>query len=323
MPPEARSLVKQPDTHRSIIYALGANVAITGVKFCGALFTGSGTLLAEAVHSLADTGNEALLLLGRKQAHAPPSAHHPLGQGRATYFWSFVVALMLFSLGGVFSIVEGIRKLNEPVAIESPWIAVAIVLFAMVAEAVSARMALREIGKVRGELSLWRWFRETRRSELIVVLAEDLAAIVGLSLALAALLATIATRDTVYDAAGSVAIGVLLIVVATLLVVEIRSLLIGESASPRKRRAIRAFLKSRPEIDELRGLVTMQLGEDLVIAVQARMHSAATAAALVDAVGQCKAALQAQFPEATRIFVEPVGADDDKGRSLHEDPRRL
>jgi cation diffusion facilitator family transporter len=318
--PEPRS-AEQPDTNRSIVYALAANLAITVVKFCGALFTGSGALLAESFHSLADSGNEVLLLLGRRQAKAPPSAHHPLGHGRASYFWSFVVALVLFGLGGVFSIVEGIRKLNEPAAVDSPWVAVAIVFFAMVAEGVSLRTVLHEVAKVRGHSSLWRWFRDTRRSELIVVLAEDLAAIVGLCLALAALLATIVTGNTAYDALGSVAIGVLLIVVASGLIIEIRSLLIGESASPKSRRAIRAFLQSRREIDELRGLVTMQLGEDLVIAVQAHMHSKPTAADLVKAVAQCKAALEAEFPQATRVFFEPVDAGDDKVRSLHENPR--
>jgi cation diffusion facilitator family transporter len=312
---------KQPDTNRSIVYALGANVAITAVKFSGALFTGSGALLAESFHSLADTGNEVLLLLGRRQAKAPPSAHHPLGHGRASYFWSFIVALVLFGLGGVYSIVEGIRKLNDPAAVDSPWVAVAIILFAMVAEGISLRTVLGEVAKVRGHSSLWRWFRETRRSELIVVLAEDLAAIVGLCLALAALLATIATDNTAYDALGSAAVGVLLIIVASGLMVEIRSLLIGESASPKNRRAIRAFLQSRPEIDELRGLVTMQMGEDLVIAVQARMHSKSTADDLVNSVAQCKAALQAEFPQATRIFFEPVGSGDEMAGRRKEKPR--
>src|SRR5947209_19804299 len=129
-----------PDTLRSIYYALGANVAITLVKFCGAAYTGSGVLLAESLHSLADSGNQALLLLGRKQATAPPTARHPLGHGRATYFWSFIVTLLLFSLGGLFSIYEGFQKLREQSAIEAPWVAVTIVLIAMVLEGVSLRV---------------------------------------------------------------------------------------------------------------------------------------------------------------------------------------
>src|SRR5262249_40602869 len=150
------------------------------------LFTGSGALLAEAFHSVADTGNEALLLLGRKQARAPPSARHPLGHGRATYFWSFVVTLLLFSLGGVLSIYEGIYKLRNPAAIVLPWLAVSIIVLSMLAEGLSLRVALKEIAKARGSITLWRWFRETRHSELIVVLGEDVAAVCGLTVALAA-----------------------------------------------------------------------------------------------------------------------------------------
>src|SRR5437773_138253 len=166
----------QPDTVRSILYALGANLAITVVKFFGAAYTGSGVLLAESIHSLADSANEGFLLLGRKQAKKVPSAHHPLGHGRATYFWSFVVALLLFTVGGLFSIYEGVRKLQEPGALESPWLAIGIVLFAMIAEGIALRMTLQQIGKVRGSHTLWRWFRETRRGELIVVFGEDVAA---------------------------------------------------------------------------------------------------------------------------------------------------
>jgi cation diffusion facilitator family transporter len=303
----------QPDTTRSILYALGANVAIAAAKFAGAAYTGSGALLAEGFHSLADSGNEGLLLLGRKQAKARPSAHHPLGQGRATYFWSFVVALLLFSVGGLLSIYEGVRKLDEVAPIDMPWVAVTIVLVAMAAEGLSLRTALQQVGKVRGERSLWRWFRETRHSELIVVLSEDLAAIAGLFLALAALLATIATGNTVYDAMGSIAIGVVLIVVASGLAAEVKSMLIGESASPRTRRAIRAFLKAQPGVLEIWDLVTMQLGDDLIVAIRARMK-ASTGRDLLHAIADCKAALAAEFPEATWIFFEPADAVHDLGQ---------
>jgi cation diffusion facilitator family transporter len=306
----------QPDTARSILYALGANLAIAVCKVLGAMFTGSGALLAEAFHSLADTGNQCLLLLGRKQARAPASSHHPLGHGRATYFWSFVVALLLFVVGGLFSIFEGTRKLHEPGPLEAPWVAVAIVLFAMTAEGVSLRMALKQIDTVRGGRNLWNWFRVTRRSELIVVLGEDLAAIVGLTLALAALLATIATGNAVYDAVGSIAIGALLMVVASGLAIEIKSLLIGESAPPRTRRAIREFLKTQPGVVEIENLITMQQGDDLVIAVQARMNTKATADELVQMIADCKAALRAAFPTATWIFFEPAdSASRDRRRT--------
>jgi len=299
---------RRPDTARSILYALGANVVIATCKLLGALFTGSGALLAESFHSLADTGNECLLLLGRRQARAPASSHHPLGQGRATYFWSFIVALLLFVLGGLFSIYEGMRKLQDPAPLDAPWVAVAIVLVAMAAEGISLRVALKQVDKVRYGLSLWRWFRETRRSELIVVVGEDLAAIAGLTLALAALVGTIVTDNAFYDALGSIAIGTLLIVVASGLVIEIKSLLIGESAHPRTRRAIRAFLQAQPGIARIENLVTMQHGEYLIVAVQARMDTKVTAAELVETIAACKAALHASFPTVAWIFFEPTAA---------------
>ena len=202
------------------------------MKFCGAAYTGSGALLAESLHSLAESGNEVLLLLGRKQATAPPTARHPLGHGRATYFWSFIVTLLLFSLGGVLSIYEGYQKVREQSEVESPWVAVAIVLVAILLEGISLRVTLRQIAGVRQGMTLYRWFRETRRGELIIVLGEDIAAIAGLTLALAALAATIVTGNPTYDAVGSIGIGGLLIVVASGLAIEIKSLLIGESASP-------------------------------------------------------------------------------------------
>ena len=303
MPP---STSPQPDTVRSILYALGANLAIAVCKLLGAMFTGSGSLLAEALHSIADTGNEGLLLLGRRQARAAPTSRHPLGQGRATYFWSFIVALLLFTLGGLFSIYEGVHKLRAPTPLEAPWIGVAILLFAMAAEGVSLRMTLNEIDKVRRGHSLWRWFHETRRSELIVVLGEDLAAIAGLTLASAALLGTIATDNPFYDALGGIAVGALLMIVALGIAVEVKSLLIGESAPPRTRRAIRAFLKAQPGITEVQNLVTMQDGDYLIVAVQARMTATSSAEELVAAIAQCKAALRENFPNIAWVFFEPA-----------------
>jgi len=313
-----------PDTGRSILYALGANVAITIVKFCGAIFTGSSALLAESVHSLADTGNEALLLFGRKQARAPASARHPLGHGRATYFWSFIVTLLLFSVGGLFSVYEGIRKLNDNSGVDSPWTAVTIVLLAMVAESVSLRVALQQIAKVRAGRTLWRWFRESRHSELIVVLGEDLTAVSGLTLALIALFLTMATDNPLYDACGSIAVGVLLVIVASGLAIEIKSLLIGESASPSTQRGLREFMATCPGIVEMTSLVTLQQGEELFVAIQARMDPALSGRELMLAIARAKDALHDAFPQATWIFLEPVidadptsGGRGGKARSAH------
>ena len=295
---------------RAILYSLAANIAIAIAKLAGAVFTGSGSLLAEAFHSIADSGNEGLLLLGRSQARAPPSAKHPLGHGRATYFWSFIVALLLFSIGGVASIYEGVGKLRSSENIESPLVAVAIILFAAVAEAVSLYVALKEINRRRGTRSLWRWFRESRRSELIVLFGENAAAIVGLGIALAAVVLTMMTGNPFYDALGTIAVGALLVVVTMAMSAEIKSLLIGESASPAVRRAVRAFLSARPEIQRISSLITLQHGEDLVVAIKAQMRATATPAELVEAVDRCEADLKAAFPQARWVFFEPVAAPD-------------
>jgi cation diffusion facilitator family transporter len=294
------------DPTRSIVYALAANVVIALAKFAGALFTGSGALLAEALHSLADSGNEGLLLWGRRQARKPASTDHPLGHGRATYFWSFIVAMLLFSMGGIASIYEGIHKLQAHAGLQSPWVAVAILVFSAVAEGISQVIALKQIRVLRGDRSLWRWFRETRRSELLVVFSENAAALVGLAIALAAVLAAMATGNDLYDAGGSIAVGVLLIVVALFLGAEIKSLLIGESAAPAVRRAIREFLEAREEIVEIATMVTQQQGEAIMLGVKARMRRMTTAGELVAAIARCETALQTAFPQVKWVFFEPL-----------------
>src|SRR5438552_493633 len=193
------------DSVRSILYALGANLAIAAAKTVAAIATGSSAMLAEAIHSFADSGNQGLLLWGMKQAKRPPSPDYPLGWGKAVFFWSFVVALVLFCLGGVFSLYEGWHKLQQPEALSYPWAAVGVLAFGLVAETVSLRACLIEVNKVRGGKTLWRWFRETRQSELVVILGEDLAALLGLALALCAVLVTILSGDPAWDALGSIA----------------------------------------------------------------------------------------------------------------------
>src|SRR5215212_5986767 len=220
------------DSLRSILYALGANLAIAAAKTGAAIFTGSSAMLAEAIHSFADSGNQGLLLWGMKQAKRPPSPDYPLGWGKAMFFWSFIVALVLFTLGGLFSVYEGWHKVIHPQALNHPWVAVGILVFGMVAESVSLRACLQAVNRVRGERGLWRWFRESRQSELVVILGEDLAALFGLALALLAVLLTVLTGDPLWDALGSMAIGVVLVVVAIGIGNEIKALLIGQSADP-------------------------------------------------------------------------------------------
>src|SRR4051812_4456389 len=203
-----------PDSTRAIFFALGANFAITVAKGVAALFSGSGAMLAETVHSSADCGNQALLLLGMKQAKRPSSPEYPLGYGKAVYFWSFLVAVMLFTLGGMFSLYEGVHKLSHPEPLRQWWLPVGVLLFSIVAESVSMRACIVEVNKARGTQSLRQWFRESRQAELIVIFGEDLAALSGLSLALIAIVLAVVTGNPLWDALGTVAIGVLLIVVA-------------------------------------------------------------------------------------------------------------
>lgn len=299
----------KPDSVKSILYALGANAAIAAAKFTAAAFTGSASMLAEAIHSSADCGNQGLLLLGLKRARRAPSPDYPLGFGKAIYFWSFIVALVLFSLGGLFSIWEGWHKLAAPEPLAFAWVAVGVLVFGFAAECVSLWGCLKEVDKVRGGRSLWRWFRDSRQSELIVVLGEDIAALLGLALALAAVLAAIATGDARWDAAGSIAIGGVLVLVAIGLAIEIKGLLIGQSADPATERALREFLAARAEVGEVYRLITLQLGASLMVAIKARMRETGNPSKLIREINTVEAALRVRFPEIQWLFFEPDNRD--------------
>jgi len=300
-------MARGSETTRSIVVSLGANVAIAVAKLVGALITGSGSMLAEGLHSVADGGNEGLLLWGRREAKKRATALHPLGPGRATYFWSFIVALLLFSMGGVASVYEGIRKLSAGEQVESPWLAIGILVFAAVAEAISLYVALRQINRVRDSGSLWHWFRTTRRSELIIVFGENGAALAGLGVALIAVLLTVWTGDSLYDAAGSIVIGILLVVVAVAIGAQTKSLLIGESAAPRVRRDIKAFLGTWPGIAAMREFITLQHGEDVFVAAKAEIEGTPSIREVEAAIAACEAGLKAAFPEVRWVFLEPIG----------------
>lgn len=295
---------------RSIFFALGANAAIAAAKLFAAMQTGSNAMLAEAIHSAADCGNQGLLLLGIRLAKRPPTPDHPLGYGKDVYFWSFLVALILFSMGGLFSIYEGVHKLDSHEGVESPWLALGILAFSIVMECVSLWGCLREINKLRGRKSLWRWFRETRESALIVVLGEDIAALLGLAFAFIAIGLTLITGDPVYDAAGSIAIGVLLVLVAFAVGLEIHDLLIGQSVDLGTREAIRDHLSQRPEIRRLFNLITLQLGDDVMVAVKAELRERERAATLIDEINRCEQSLRERFPQIRWIFFEPDHTDD-------------
>ena len=297
------------DSLKTVLFALGANFAIFVAKLVAALLTGSGSMLAEAVHSLADCGNQGLLLIGMRQARRAPSADHPLGYGMVVYVWSFLVALLLFSVGGVFSFYEGAHKLEHPEPLRWPWLAIGVLGFAFIAEALSMWGCLREVRKVRGNRSMWRWFRESRQSELIVVFGEDLAALFGLSVALAAIVATLVTGNPAFDAWGSIWIGALLCLVAAFVAREVASLLVGQSAEPRRHDAIAAFVREQPEVEYLFNVITLQLGPDLMVATKAKMRGELSGLELIDAINRVEAAMKVRFPEIRWSFFEPDIAD--------------
>jgi cation diffusion facilitator family transporter len=289
----------------TIFYALGANFAIFLAKAVAAVMTGSSAMLAEAVHSLADCGNQGLLLLGMKRAKLPPTPDYPLGYGKETYFWSFLVALMLFSVGGAFSVYEGIHKLLHPEPLARPWLAVGVLAFSTLLEWLSLRACLQEVNQVRAGQSLWRWFRESRSSELIVIFGEQLAALLGLVVALAAVALTIATGNPVYDAVGTLGIGVLLVVVAVFVAIEVKALLIGQSVAPARRVAIRAFLDARPEIERVFNVITLQLGPDVMVAVQANLGGELRSAELMQRINAIEVDLRREFTDVKWCFFEP------------------
>jgi cation diffusion facilitator family transporter len=295
----------QGDSTRAIYFALGANFLIAIAKGFAAYFTRSGAMLAETVHSLADCGNQLLLLLGLRQSKRPASRDYPLGYGKAIYFWSFLVAVMLFTVGGMFSLYEGVHKLQHPEPLQKWGWAVAVLVFAIIAEGVSMRAALQEVNKSRGDRSLWQWFRESRQAELVVIFGEDLAALLGLVFALVAVVLSVVTGNPLWDAVGTIGIGVLLIVVAVFVAVEVKAMLIGQSVAPERRQAMCDFLEARPEIARVISLITLQLGNEAMVSVQAQMREANSVEALMQEINTVERALKAEFPEVRWSFFEP------------------
>lgn len=291
---------------RAIVAALLANLGIAVAKFVGFLVTGSGALLAEGVHSVADSGNQALLLLGSRRAQRPATPVHPFGYGRERYFWAFVVAVVLFTLGSAFAVLEGIEKLREPHEVESPVWAVGILSVAIVLESLSFRTAVQVADRARAGAGWWRYIRRARAPEVPVVLLEDLGALLGLVIALVAVLLTVATDDPVFDAAGTLTIGVLLGVIALFLAAEMKSLLIGESATERQQQAIRRTVEDHGSVRHLLHLRTQHLGPDeLLVALKVSFAKGLSVGELAAAVNDVEAAVREQVPEARVMYVEP------------------
>ena len=289
----------------SIFFALGANMAIFIAKLAAALYTGSGAMLAEAIHSLADSGNQLLLIVGLRGAKRPPNDEHPLGYGKTIYFWSFIVAVILFSMGGMFSVYEGIHKIQQPEPLTSPWLAIAVLVFSILAESVSLWGCLREVNKTRGRRSLFTWFKESRESELLVVFGEDIAALMGLFLALIGISLAILTGNPLFDALGSIAIGILLVLIAVMIGVQVKELLIGQGVDPDTRAAILDFLLTQEEISRVFNLITLQLGHDVMLAVKAEMRPYPTQTEMVEAINRCEKKVKKAFPQIVWSFFEP------------------
>jgi cation diffusion facilitator family transporter len=295
----------QEGSRKAIAAAFLANLGIAIAKFVGFAFTGAASLLAEALHSVADTGNQALLFLGGRRARRPASPQHPFGYGRERYFWAFVVSIVLFLLGGLFALFEGEEKLRHPHELESPEWAIGILLVAVVLEAFSFRTAIKEANKVREGEAWWAFVRRSKSPELPVVLLEDLGALVGLTFALAGVTLAMITDEPRWDAAGSLAIGALLVVIAMVLATEMRSLLIGESASPKVQAEIEQAITGAREVRRIIHLRTMHLGPDeLLVAAKLDLDadSVADAAKAIDVV---EARVRAAVPIARVIYLEP------------------
>jgi cation diffusion facilitator family transporter len=301
MPPE------QHDSRRAIIAALLANLGIAAIKFVAFVVTHSSSMLSESVHSLADTGNQGLLLIGRVRARRPADERHPFGYGSVRYFYAFVVAFVLFSLGGVFSIYEGIDKLRHPHEVESVVWAIAVLLGSMVLEALSFRTGIREASGVRPAGESWRQFiRHTKSPELPVVLLEDAAALVGLVMALFGVVVADVTGNGRWDGVGSLGIGILLVAVAIVLVIEMSSLLVGEAARPGVVDDIRATIEAFPAVRRCIHLRTEHLGPDeIVVAAKVEFDPGLSVAQLATTIDELEVDIRATEPRATLIFVEP------------------
>jgi len=290
---------------KAILAALLANAGIATAKFFGFAITGSSSMLAEAVHSVADTSNQGLLLLGTRTSRRAPTTVHPFGYGRDRYFYSFVVALLLFSLGAVFALYEGFEKLRHPHELTSPLVAVVILVVAIGLETYSFRTAIVEARKIKGDVSWWGFIRQAKTPELPVVLLEDAGALFGLVLALLGVGLTMLTGDPMWDAVGTLGIGVLLAVIAIVLIIETKSLLIGEGANPAVLRTICAELE-QDKVQRVIHIRTQYLGpEEMLVAAKIALTPSLSTVDIAKAIDAAEARVRAKVPEARLIYLEP------------------
>ncbi|MGS2643136.1 cation diffusion facilitator family transporter [Streptosporangium sp. LJ11] len=291
---------------KAIIAALAANLAIAVAKFVAFLFTGSSSMIAESVHSVADSGNQALLLLGGKRAQRARTPQHPFGYGRERYFYAFVVAVVLFTIGAVFSLYEGIHKLSAHEPLESPQWAFGVLIFAIIAESFSFRTAIIESNHVRGNQSWVQFIRRSKSPELPVIVLEDLGALLGLIFALFGVTMAVVTGDPVWDGIGTIMIGVLLAIIAIILAIETKSLLLGEGAGPEVETRIADALESASEVTRIIHMRTLHLGpEEILVAAKIAVDHDDTAADVARGIDEAEQRIRAAVPEARVIYLEP------------------
>ncbi|MBN9605412.1 MAG: cation transporter [Actinomycetales bacterium] len=291
---------------RAIVAAFAANLGIAITKFVAFLFSGSSSMLAESVHSVADSGNQLLLMVGNRRARRKADAEHPFGYGRERYVFAFVVAIILFSVGGVFSLYEGVEKITHPHPLENWWLPVVVLLIAIGLESFSLRTAMVESNKIRGRETWIQFVRRAKQPELPVVLLEDVAALTGLVFALLGVGLTVLTGDPLWDGVGTIAIGVLLVLVAIILGVETQSLLVGEGAKPADVERIRDAINAEPRVESLIHMKTLYLGPDeLLVAAKIAVPKSATARDVATTIDATEAAIREAVPVARVIYLEP------------------
>ncbi|MFC9917535.1 cation diffusion facilitator family transporter [Agromyces binzhouensis] len=291
---------------KAILAAFLANTGIAVTKFIAWFFSGSASMLAEAVHSVADAGNQLLLFVGGRQAKREADREHPFGYGRERYVYAFVVSIILFSVGGVFSIYEGIDKLTHPHELEVPWLPILVLVIAIVLESLSLRTAVKESNRIRGKQNWVQFVRRAKAPELPVVLLEDVAALTGLFFALLGVGLTVITGDSIFDAIGTLMIGTLLIVVAIILGIETKSLLVGEGANEADVAKIREAILAGPEAERIIHMKTLYLGPDeLLVAAKLGFHGGETLAEVSTAINVIEQRIRRAVPSARVIYVEP------------------
>lgn len=293
------------DSAKAILYAFLANLGLAIAKTGAAIYTGSGSMMAEAIHSFSDCGNQILLFIGLKQAEKPADEKHPLGYGKVTYFWSFIVAIMLFSMGGLYSVYEGWHKLHEPGELNQLWIALLVLGFGIFLESFALYGALKVVKKIRKERSFLEWFKVTRNAELVVILGEDSAATLGLIIAFIFVSIAAVTGDPMYDALGSICIGIILLFISVFIAWRIKSLIVGRSAEPDLRDLIDSIIQKDDSIEKLLNSVTMQFGAEVLLAAKLKMKASLSIEEAVKQLNELEVEIKKNVPTVKWCFMEP------------------